>query len=205
MSAFKKSLLVAGVAMILSNNVFADEGHGIVKFKGEVISAPCSIKPGDEDLTVNLGEVADTVLKSDQKSLAEPFTIHLQDCMLSQGGTTYSKAKVTFTTANTMTGQTDLLKNTKETEIGGATGVGVRILDSQSGEVTLGTPVVITFNNTNSYQELNFKARMESQAKMLPRATFTLRLTIRLLTSNHIRPGSPGHIINGLMISGTDV
>lgn len=25
MSAFKKSLLVAGVAMILSNNVFADE------------------------------------------------------------------------------------------------------------------------------------------------------------------------------------
>lgn len=69
MSAFKKSLLVAGVAMILSNNVFADEGHGIVKFKGEVISAPCSIKPGDEDLTVNLGEVADTVLKSDQKSL----------------------------------------------------------------------------------------------------------------------------------------
>ena len=42
MSAFKKSLLVAGVAMILSNNVFADEGHGIVKFKGEVISAPCS-------------------------------------------------------------------------------------------------------------------------------------------------------------------
>ena len=186
MSAFKKSLLVAGVAMILSNNVFADEGHGIVKFKGEVISAPCSIKPGDEDLTVNLGEVADTVLKSDQKSLAEPFTIHLQDCMLSQGGTTYSKAKVTFTTANTMTGQSDLLKNTKETEIGGATGVGVRILDSQSGEVTLGTPVVITFNNTNSYQELNFnpdalaheeriivhmfsaldfKARMESPSK----------------------------------------
>lgn len=204
MSAFKKSLLVAGVAMILSNNVFADEGHGIVKFKGEVISAPCSIKPGDEDLTVNLGEVADTVLKSDQKSLAEPFTIHLQDCMLSQGGTTYSKAKVTFTTANTMTGQSDLLKNTKETEIGGATGVGVRILDSQSGEVTLGTPVVITFNNTNSYQELNFKAR-NPQAKMPPRATFTLRLTTRLLTSNRIWPGSPGHIINGLMISGSDV
>lgn len=56
-------------------------------------------------------------------------------------------------------------ENTKETEIGGATGVGVRILDSQSGEVTLGTPVVITFNNTNSYQELNFKARMESPSK----------------------------------------
>ncbi|WP_250663866.1 hypothetical protein, partial [Escherichia coli] len=30
---------------------------------------------------------------------------------------------------------------------------------------SLGTPVVITFNNTNSYQELNFKARMESPSK----------------------------------------
>ena len=38
MSAFKKSLLVAGVAMILSNNVFADEGHGIVKYKGTGIN-----------------------------------------------------------------------------------------------------------------------------------------------------------------------
>ena len=103
-----------------------------------------------------------------------------------------------------MTGQTDLLKNTKETEIGGATGVGVRILDSQSGEVTLGTPVVITFNNTNSYQELNFKARMESPSKDATRNAFTLRLELWIAMSNHIRPGSPGHIINGLMISGTD-
>lgn len=84
MSAFKKVTSCCWRSNDSFNNVFADEGHGIVKFKGEVISAPCSIKPGDEDLTVNLGEVADTVLKSDQKSLAEPFTIHLQDCMLSQ-------------------------------------------------------------------------------------------------------------------------
>ena len=89
-----------------------------------------------------------------------------------------------------MTGESDLLKNTKETEIGGATGVGVRILDSQSGEGPSGTPVVITFNNTNSYQELNFKALVwNPQAKMPPRATFTLRLTTRLLTSNRIWPG----------------
>ncbi len=50
MSAFKKSLLVAGVAMILSNNVFADEGHGIVKFKGEVISDPCSMEGANKFL-----------------------------------------------------------------------------------------------------------------------------------------------------------
>lgn len=165
MSAFKKSLLVAGVAIILSNNVFANKSHSIVKFKSKVISAPCSIKPSNKNLTVNLSKVANTVLKSNQKSLAKPFTIHLQDCMLSQSKTTYSKAKVTFTTANTITSQSNLLKNTKKTKISGATGVGVRILNSQSSKVTLSTPVVITFNNTNSYQKLNFKARIKSPSK----------------------------------------
>lgn len=104
-----------------------------------------------------------------------------------------------------MTGQTDLLKNTKETEIGGATGVGVRILDSQSGEVTLGTPVVITFNNTNSYQELNFKARMESPSKDATPGNVYAQADYKIAYEYHIRPGSPYHIINGLMISGTDV
>ncbi len=33
MSAFKKSLLVAGVAMILSNNVFADEVTVLLNLK----------------------------------------------------------------------------------------------------------------------------------------------------------------------------
>lgn len=71
--------------------------------------------------------------------------------MLSQGGTIYSKAKVIFIIVNIMMGQSDLLKNIKETEIGGAIGVGVCILDSQSGEVILGILVVIMFNNINSY------------------------------------------------------
>ncbi len=34
MSAFKTSLLVSVVAMILSHNVFADDGTGLVNFNG---------------------------------------------------------------------------------------------------------------------------------------------------------------------------
>lgn len=64
-----------------------------------------------------------------------------------------------------MTGQTDLLKTPKKLKSVVPQALALRILDSQSGEVTLGTPVIITFNNTNSYQELNFKARMESPSK----------------------------------------
>lgn len=49
-----------------------------------------------------------------------------------------------------------------EGNIGGATDVGVRLVKSDNTNVTLGTPITINFPTTNSYQELNFKARMES-------------------------------------------
>lgn len=165
MFVFKKLFFVVGVVMIFFNNVFVDEGYGIVKFKGEVIFVLCFIKSGDEDLIVNLGEVVDIVLKSDQKFLVEFFIIYLQDCMLSQGGIIYLKVKVIFIIVNIMMGQFDFLKNIKEIEIGGVIGVGVCILDSQSGEVILGILVVIMFNNINSYQELNFKVCMEFLSK----------------------------------------
>ncbi|MFQ9948740.1 MAG: hypothetical protein ACLRXB_02160 [Escherichia coli] len=61
LSMFATALL-SGVAF----NALADDpnqGSGKITFKGEVIDAPCSIAPGD-DQTINLGEVADTVLKS---------------------------------------------------------------------------------------------------------------------------------------------
>lgn len=48
---------------------------------------------------------------------------------------------------------------------GSASGVGVRLIKSDNTNVTLGTPVTINFPTTNSFQELNFKARMESLAK----------------------------------------
>lgn len=72
---FKKTLLSVVATALLSGvafNALADDpnqGSGKITFKGEVIDAPCSIAPGDEDQTINLGEVANTVLKSGQKSL----------------------------------------------------------------------------------------------------------------------------------------
>lgn len=54
------------------------------------------------------------------------------------------------------------LKTLWKCNIGGATDVGVRLVKSDNTNVTLGTPITINFPTTNSYQELNFKARMES-------------------------------------------
>jgi len=164
-SMFKKSLLVMSLtAFICVPALAADsQGAGKITFKGQVIDSPCSIAPGDEDLTVNLGEVATTVLNSgDKQSLAEDFTIHLQDCILTDAeGTATDKVKITFTSSDDTSG-TNLLKNTFEGNIGGATGVGVRLLDEQNQTIALNTALNINFPDQNSYQELNFKARMEA-------------------------------------------
>lgn len=164
----KKTLLSMFATALLSGVAFnaladdANQGSGKITFKGEVIDAPCSIAPGDEDQTINLGEVADTVLKSGQKSLPVDVTIHLQDCILSDGTNTVDKVKITFSSASVDATDSNLLKNTLEGNIGGATDVGVRLVKSDNTNVTLGTPITINFPTTNSYQELNFKARMES-------------------------------------------
>ncbi|MFV0265366.1 MAG: fimbrial-like protein [Kluyvera sp.] len=172
---FKKTLFAVVSAALLSGTAFnasaADEGHGTVTFSGLVITAPCSIAPGDDQLDVPLGEVADTALNGGKFSLPADFTIHLQDCTLAakdtEGNTTilHSKVNVTFTSANVDSTDSSLMANTVEGNYGGATGVGVRILDSGNNEIELGKPFEITFPDTNSYQELNFKARMESLAK----------------------------------------
>lgn len=173
---FKKTLLAMAATTLFSGvafNAFADQGHGTVTFTGTVITAPCSIAPGDEDLKVNLGEVADSVLNGGKYSLPADFTIHLQDCVFTsttdtEAGTTTvtpTKVEVTFTSTSVDSTDSSLLANSLEGNYGSASNVGVRILDSGSNKVTLGTAVPIKFQDTNSYQELNFHARMESLNK----------------------------------------
>lgn len=165
----KKVLALITTALMSGSafNAFADDsqGSGKITFTGKVISAPCSIAPDDVDQTIELGDVADSVLNSGKNSLPVDVNIHLQDCILTttsgQTTTTVDKVKVTFTSSATDTTDTSLMKNTLDGNIGGATGVGVRLLDSGSNKVTLGTPIEVSFPTTNSYQELNFKARME--------------------------------------------
>ncbi|KAA1049787.1 fimbrial-like protein [Pseudocitrobacter sp. 73] len=167
----KKTILSMFATALLSGVAFnalaedSSQGSGKITFKGEVIDAPCSIAPGDENQTINLGEVASTVLNSGQKSLPVDITIHLQDCILSDGTNTVDKVKITFSSASVDTTDSNLLKNTLDGNIGSASGVGVRLIQADNTDVTLGTPITINLPTTNSFQELNFKARMESLAK----------------------------------------
>lgn len=161
---FKKTLLAVIAISFLSGaacNVFAaDAGHGQITFQGVVITSPCSIVPGDENQTIELGEVADSALNGDKSSEPVDVNIRLQDCTLSTGGTPISKAQVTFSSANADS-ETNILKNMEEGNSGGATNVGVRLLTTSGTNVVMDVPQEVNLVADNSYQVLNFKARME--------------------------------------------
>lgn len=160
-----KTLLAVVTTALMSGAAFnasaADAGHGKIAFEGIVITAPCSIAPGDENQTVNLGQVADSALNGGKNSLPVDVQIHLQDCTLTDGTNTITKANVTFTSANA-DATTNLLKNTAEGNYGGATNVGVRLLTEGRENVVMGDKQAVDLVADNSYQVLNFKARMES-------------------------------------------
>lgn len=61
----KKVILTALISSVISVSAFAapaNQGHGKVKFKGEIVDAPCSISADSIDQTVDLGQIANSVL-----------------------------------------------------------------------------------------------------------------------------------------------
>lgn len=163
----EKTVLFAMVAAALtSSSAFAavDGGSGKITFTGDVISAPCAIKAEDVDKQVDLGEVPASYINSKGHSDAVDASIHLVDCDLpnSDNGegtqTKVTKVDVTFTSTAVTTEGQNLLSNTMT---GGATGVGVRLLDGEGQNITLGTAKTVTLVEASSEQTLPFQAYME--------------------------------------------
>lgn len=74
----------------------ADQGHGKITFFGSIIDAPCSIKAGDEDQTINLGSISNVALVNGGKSTSKPFYINLENCSFGDPAAK-NKVSVTFT------------------------------------------------------------------------------------------------------------
>ncbi|EPL9572110.1 fimbrial protein [Providencia rettgeri] len=77
----KKVFLAALVSAAIASPALADQGHGKVTFKGEIIDAPCSISSDSIDQTVWLGQIANSVLANGGTSTAKQFNIELEDCV----------------------------------------------------------------------------------------------------------------------------
>ncbi|MEB4677282.1 fimbrial protein [Enterobacteriaceae bacterium G50] len=165
MNSGKKALLALAVSALISGYAMADDvpgGGGKITFNGTVTSAPCTIKDSDTDKKVGLGEVPATYINTNTHSDAQDFDITLENCTVGGfndgAGGTISKVNITFTSSNVVSGGSGLLSNTAA---GGAANVGVRLMDGDGKNITLGTAKTLDLNKDSTTQTLPFKAWME--------------------------------------------
>ncbi|NTY87917.1 fimbrial protein [Serratia fonticola] len=181
-----KNILIFAISALVSASAFADapvgadQGSGRIHFTGTVINAPCSVAPGDEDINVNMGQVANKVLESGDKfSQSVNYTIHLQDCNLDEqtvGDVDYptvSKVSVSFGgTADSSVA--DLLANT-----GSAKGAAIRLIDANGDLLKVGNASK-DINLTTGNNELVFAARVEANNQPVSTGTIVAQATYAL-------------------------
>lgn len=78
----KKSITAAALLLALSSSTAFAVGssNGIINFKGSVVEASCGLAPGEDDQTVDLGEVTTASLVNGGTSDPEAFDVVLQGC-----------------------------------------------------------------------------------------------------------------------------
>ncbi|MDV5227246.1 fimbrial protein [Providencia rettgeri] len=127
----KKIILATLISGAMSASALAvDAGQGTVTFTGSIISAPCSIAPGEENQEVPLGQVSDVTLTAGGASASQPFSIQLQGCNLQDTNT----VSVTFagTEAKNGTAGTGMLQITGE-----ASGAAVKLMSSSGAQINV--------------------------------------------------------------------
>lgn len=106
----------------------ADQGKGVITFKGSIIDAPCSIAQESQYQTVEMNQVANVALKNGGKSSPTPFKIELRGCELGS----LKSATATFT--GSPAENTDLLAIQ-----GSAKGASLAIADHKGALIKLGS------------------------------------------------------------------
>ncbi|HFD8837599.1 TPA: fimbrial protein [Salmonella enterica] len=146
-------LAMAAAGMMCATSAFAEGvtppdytvgpfGQGKVTFTGTITNAPCDIAPGDDNLTVNFGQISYRKLnKENGTSDMKPVTIHLQNCSFDPDNSTpnqnpvgkMSKVSVTFSSATQTDTSLHAYINTPGNNM--ATGVGVQLLKDDATTV----------------------------------------------------------------------
>lgn len=83
-----KTVMAGAVAMALVSfgaNA-ANQGQGVVNFKGTVIDAPCGIAPESADQSIDFGQISKAYLKNDGISVKKNLDIKLVNCDFSEPG-----------------------------------------------------------------------------------------------------------------------
>ncbi|EDM3692496.1 fimbrial protein StdA [Salmonella enterica subsp. enterica serovar Infantis] len=172
---FKQTTLavLAASAMMCGSTAFAADpsggpfGGGTIHFTGTISNTPCSVAPGDLNMTVPFGTVSYRLLKTAGASTPSvPITIHLTDCSFDpDSGATPSPVGLFSKVAVAFNGPGDVT-NKVFTNTGSATNVGIQIL--QSDNTTLIVPNAPADSTGHAQQlqfgdnQLNFFARLTS-------------------------------------------
>lgn len=117
---------VVAIALVSFGANAANQGQGVVNFKGTVIDAPCGIAPESADQSIDFGQISKSHLNADGISVKKDLNIKLVNCEPGKN------VAVTFTGA-TISGAA--------TELGtaGETGTAVVISGQDGNLVSFGT------------------------------------------------------------------
>ncbi|MCT8349126.1 fimbrial protein [Photorhabdus temperata] len=94
MNYFKLFVLRVGF-MIVATAVYCNQvvqAADNMRFYGALVEEPCTIKPGDEDIRLDLGTIAEKYLYLHGRTNNEPFQLRLSGCDMSMG----KSIKLTF-------------------------------------------------------------------------------------------------------------
>lgn len=113
-------LLLLGLIFFCSGSgSYAKNGQiGEIKIYGKLVAEACTLRPGDELITVDFKEIVDKYLYKYGESPAEYFDIHLDDC----DNSIFNTVSVMFS-GNIMSGNDEILA----TDSGSVQGVGITI------------------------------------------------------------------------------
>ncbi len=93
-------IIVSAVAMTLVSFCAnaANQGQGVINFKGTVINAPCGIAPESADQSIDFGQISKAHLNNNGQSIQKPVDIKLVNCDL-EGASKTVEVQFTGTTA----------------------------------------------------------------------------------------------------------
>lgn len=140
-----------------------------MSFSGTLVYAPCKIRAGDEDLTVQFYTTADKYLYTNTRTPGKTFSLHLEDC----DTTVSSWVKLTFQGTENVNLPGLLAVDTGS----GASGIGVGIETAGASVVPLPLNVQGPENllsTTSTTTELKFKAYVQGEPLALANKTIGL-------------------------------
>jgi major type 1 subunit fimbrin (pilin) len=176
LKSLTKVILPLTGLIVASSFQAANAANGTVNFTGEIVQSTCTVASADQTKTVVLGKYPTSAFpKTGATSGAKAFTISLEKCEAGDYTLRFD--------GNTPTGNPGLLAVT-----GGATGVGVEILDNNSAiipitqDVAAPASVTIAANGASpGIATFNLRARYRSFQDVVTagqansNATFTIQ------------------------------